>query len=152
MEKLICSSQSVLLARRPACFSYLCDLLVVWNFVVNLAQVVVARFDREEGRQPKSSKTEPELFPLGLSFLRLKGDFSTEKSLMLIRTTMLIFSQTFNSLCVRDRQKHSLINQHCLDTFLFSSTKRPSLFDFREVSRRLVQPSLLSFQLAERLG
>ena len=119
---------------------------------MNLAQVVVARFDREEGGQPKSSKTEPELFPLGLIFLRLKTDFSTEKSLMFVRTTMLIFSQTFNSLCVRDRQKHSLINQHCLDTFLFSSTKRPSLFDFREVSRRLVQPSLLSLQLAERLG
>ena len=53
-------------------FSYLCDLLVVWYFVVNLTKIVVARFDRKEGRQSNSSKTEPELFPL---FLRLKTDF-----------------------------------------------------------------------------
>ena len=73
---------------------------------------------------------------------------------MFVRTTMLIFSQTFNSLCVRDRQKHSLINQHCLDTFLFLSSRRPSLCDFLENSRRLVQPSLLllSLELVERLG
>ena len=62
-------------------FSYLGDLLVVWYFVVNLSEIVVARFDREEGRQPNSSKTKPELFPLCCPFLRLKIDFSTEKCL-----------------------------------------------------------------------
>ena len=61
-------------------FSYLGDLLVVWYFVVDLTEIVVARLDREEGRQPE---TEPELFPLRCPFLRLrlKIDFSTEKCL-----------------------------------------------------------------------
>ena len=53
-------------------FSYLCDLLVVWYFVLDLTEIVVARLDREEGRQ---SKTQPELFPLCCTFLRLKTDF-----------------------------------------------------------------------------
>ena len=74
MEKLF---QSISFTHK-ARFSYLCDLFAVWYFVVDLAEIVVARFDGKEGRQPNSSKTEPELFPLRCTFLRLKTDFSTE--------------------------------------------------------------------------
>ena len=72
MEKFLCSSQSDI---HKARFTYLCDLFAVWYFVVNLTEIVVARFKRKEGRQPNSSETEPELFPLRCTFLRLKTEF-----------------------------------------------------------------------------